>query len=492
MKGRSGERLTTGVAGLDEVLNGGLIPGRAYLVRGGPGSGKTTMGLHFITHGARCGETALFISLEEPERHVRSNAEALGFDLSKVAFLDLSPSADFFAKNQGYDIFSPAEVEREPTTRKITEQVETLRPKRVFLEMMTEFRYLTTDQFQFRKQVLSFLLFLTEHGATVLLSSESSALAPDDDLQFMADGVINLRSNEDQRSVSVTKFRGSEFHSGFHSMRLTDHGMEVFPRLMPSSHRRRFFPEQISSGQPELDSLLGGGIERGTTTIIAGPTGVGKTTLGLQFVLQPARKHERSVVYAFEESVETLLLRSERIGMPLRGLMERGLLSVVQVEPLRYTPDEFAKLVRTEVEERFARTVMIDSVSGYHLSMHGEAANQRQDALINHLHVLSKYLRNMGVAGFFVNEVENISGDFRATQSGISYLTDNILFLRYLEMHSEIHRCIGVLKKRLSSYEHTLREFEISSRGIRVGEVLRDVRNILTGVPELIEPAGFT
>ncbi len=476
------ERLSTGVRGLDEILHGGLIPGRSYVVRGGPGSGKTTMGLHFVTSGLES-ESALFITIEERESDVRKNAAALGFDLDHVEFLDLSPGSEFFTQGQSYDIFSPSEVEREPTTQKIIQEIEWLRPKRVFLEIMTEFRYLSSDPFQFRKQVLSFLRFLTEKGVTVFLSSEGSTIAPDDDLQFMTDGVINLNYDASGRTVCVTKFRGSAFRSGIHSMRLTSHGMEVFPRLLPARFGRKFAHGLICSGVSELDELLHGGLERGTITIITGPTGVGKTSLGVQFMAEAASHGMRSVVYTFEEPREMLLRRAHGMEMELAPLVDRGTLSIVQVEPLRYTPDEFADLVRREVEEKGANLVMVDSVAGYHLSMHGEEVLDHDNKLVSHLHALFKYLRNMGVTGILVNELEHLSGDLRTT-SGISYLTDNIILLRYLERNAEIHRAIGILKKRLGGYDRTLHELEITAEGIKIGRPLVDLRGLLPEMPE--------
>jgi circadian clock protein KaiC len=411
---------------------------------------------------------------------VRRNARALGFDLEHVAFLDLSPSSEFFAEAQTYDIFSPAEVEREPTTQKIVERVESLRPDRVFMDPLTQFRYLSADIFQFRRQVLSFLRFLVDRGSTVMFTSEGSAEAPDDDLQFMSDGVLHLEVSPHGRSICVTKFRGSDFRSGRHSMRLTDRGMEVFPRLLPETHMREFKADTIPSGIPEMDELLGGGIERGTVTIISGPTGVGKTTLGIQFMKEAAGRGERSVSYSFEEEVEILLRRCDSIAVPARQMIERGTLSVTKVEPLQYTPDEFAVCVRRDVEENKTRIVMIDNISGYRLSLRGED-------LVSHLHALCKYLQNMGVVVVLLNEVENITGDFRVTEVGISYLADNIIFLRYLEMSGEMRKAIGVLKKRLSNFEKTLREFEISRYGIKIGKPLTGLRGILRGVPEWSE-----
>jgi circadian clock protein KaiC len=265
-------------------------------------------------------------------------------------------------------------------------------------------------------------------------------------------------------------------------MRLTKNGIRVFPRLVSEAYGRKFTVEAIPSGIPELDELLHGGLERSTITIISGPTGVGKTTLGLQFMKEIAGRGERSVVYTFEEWEETLLRRSASINIPVQNMVERGTLSVVQVEPLSYSPDEFARMVRQDVEENNTKMVMLDSISGYKLSLRG-------DKLVTHLHALCKYLQNNGVAVLLVNEVEYITGDFRATDYGVSYMADNIIFLRYLEMEGELHRAIGVLKKRLTDFEKTLREFEITRYGIKVGKPLSNLRGILSGVPEFINVA---
>ncbi|MDZ7959348.1 MAG: ATPase domain-containing protein [Aulosira sp. DedQUE10] len=476
----SENRLSSGISGLDEVLYGGYVSGRAYLIRGGPGAGKTTLGMHFLTTGATNGEQVLFITLAETVAQLRRTAEVLGFNLEGVTFLDLSPTPEFFAQVQTYDIFSPAEVEREPTTRRIVEQVEALKPQRIFIDSMTQFRYLASDTFQFRKQVLSFLRFLVEQNTTVLFTSESSQEAPDDDLQFMSDGVINLDFSQDERTLCISKFRGSNFQDGEHAIRLTSTGMRLFPRLVPQDYAQEDFnTEVVSSGIPEIDELLHGGIERSTITIISGPSGVGKSTLGLQFMKEAAGRGERSVIYTFEERKETLLHRAEGINIAVGAMQNKGTLSVVQVEPLYYTPDEFANLVRQEVEQQQAQIVMIDSVSGYRLSVRGKD-------LISHLHALCKYLQNMGVAVLLINEIETITGEFRVTEIGISYLADTIIFLRYLEMQGELRRTIGVLKKRMTDFEKTLREFEISRYGIKVGKPLTQMRGVLTGVPEML------
>lgn len=469
------------------MLHGGLVPRRAYLVRGGPGTGKTTLGLHFLLAGVAAGESTLLITLESNEAQLRADAATLGLDLSGIAMLDLSPTREFFAENRSYDIFSPADVERDPTTRQILQAVREGRPARVFVDAITTLRYLSPDAFQFRKQALSFLRFLVESGATVLMSSEPTASVADDDLRFMSDGVLELevsaRHGTLRRTLGVSKLRGSDFEGGRHSMRLTGQGMQVYPRLVPAAHEREFTLEVVSSGLAELDELLGGGIERGTISIFSGPSGVGKTTLGMQFMKEAATRGERSVVYAFEEQADTLLHRCDSIGIPVRSMIGGGTLSVVQVEPLRFSPDEFALLVRHEVEARGTRMLMIDGISGYELTLAG-------DDLVPHLHALGRYLKNMGVTVIFINEVETITGDFRATELGISYLCDNLVFLRYLEIDGKLRKAIGVLKKRLGIFGQTLRELEITASGLRVGAPLSGLRGVLTGMPEWVGPAG--
>ncbi|HSJ10890.1 MAG TPA: ATPase domain-containing protein [Longimicrobiales bacterium] len=478
------DRCPTGVAGLDEILGGGLVPRRAYLVRGGPGTGKTTLGLHFLQAGVARGESALLITLESNEEQLRADASVQGLDLPGVEVLDLSPTRDFFSESQTYDIFSPGDVERDPTTQQIVDAIEAVKPARVFVDAITTLRYLSPDAFQFRKQALSFLRFLVESGATVLMSSEATDTVPDDDLRFMSDGIVDLEVSSThgtlRRTLSVCKLRGSDFEGGRHTLRLTDRGMVVFPTLVPAAHDREFEVVQLPSGVPAMDEMLCGGIERGTITILSGPSGVGKTTLGMQFMKHAASQGERAVVYAFEEHVETLLHRCHNIAIPVRDMIEAGNLSVVQVEPLRFSPAEFALMVRREVEERGTKVVMLDGIAGYRLTLAG-------DDLITQLHSLGRYLKNMGVTVIFINETESITGDFRATDIGVSYLCDNLVFMRYMELNGELRKSIGVLKKRLGDFGRNLREFEITPQGVTVGEPLQGMRGLLTGMPELME-----
>jgi circadian clock protein KaiC len=332
------------------------------------------------------------------------------------------------------------------------------------------------------------LRFLLERNATLLFTSQGSEGAPDDDLQFMSDGVIHLEFSTKGRTLCVTKLRGSNFREGSHSMRLSHRGIEVFPCLLPDAHKQNFVAETIASGIPELDELLHGGLERGTVTIISGPSGVGKTTLGCQFMKEAAGRGERSVIYTFEEEIELILTRCEAINIPARTMTQRGTMSLVKVEPLQLAPDEFANLVRREIEARQTKIVMIDSVSGYKLSLRGED-------LLSQLHRLCKYLANMGVTVILVNEVEVFAGEFQATAAGITYLSDNFLFMRYMERRIqgtvEIRKAIGVLKKRLTDFEKTLREVEITRYGIKVSKPMAGLSAILSATPVWDESAGI-
>lgn len=462
------QRASSGIAGLDEILFGGFIAGRSYLVSGPPGTGKTTLGWHFLVEGAARGEPALFVTFGEAEAELRENARRTGFDTSGIAVLDLSPSSKLFAEMQSYDIFSPAEVEREPITRRIVAEIDATGPRRVFVDSMTSLRYLASDVHEYRRQALSFVRYLVGRGAILLMTSETSAEQPDDDLRFLADGVLEVALGRRTRTIGVTKLRGSDFRSGPHTLRLTDHGAVVFPRLVPETDRARYTPSQIGTGIAELDRVLDGGLERGTVTLITGPTGVGKTTLTMKFVTTAAAAGNRAAVYTFDERGETLMRRCESVGMPVAAQIEAGTLRIMEVESLRYGADEFANLVRRDVVDNKTEIVMIDSVAGYRVAIAGED-------LVERLHALCRYLANAGVTVLLVNELQELV-TAKVSDAGISYLADNILQLRYVEQivdgASRLLRGVGVLKKRLSGFENTIRELTITEEGLSVGRPL--------------------
>jgi circadian clock protein KaiC len=480
----STSRLSTGIGGLDEILHGGFISERNYMLRGPAGSGKTILGFHFLEAGLENDETCLFINLEEDVDDLRANAAALGFETASVEFLDLSPTPEAFTEDDSYNVFEAAEVEQEPLAADIVDTVEAVDPDRVVVDPLTQFRYLTADDYQFRKQVVGFMRYLKGQGATVAFTVQDVRDLPTEDLEFIADGTINLESSPYGRSVTVPKFRGSPTRGGDHTYRITDDGLRVFPSLEPGGAAVDFPSESVSTGIPEVDELLHGGLERGTVSVVSGPSGVGKTTLCTQFVKEAASRGERSVIYLFEENRETFVARSTAVDIPVEEMIERGTLEVREVEALELSPQEFATVVREDVEANDRRIVMVDGIAGYRLTVHGES-----DMVLRRMHALGRYLKDQGVTTIFVDETKNITGEFTATQENISYLADNIVFLRHLELQGELRKAIGVLKKRTSDFERTLREFEITENGITVGEPLTRMRGILSGAPELVERA---
>jgi len=474
------DRISTGISGLDEILQGGFLANRTYLIRGGPGTGKTTLGFHFLCAGASNDERTLFITLTEPENRLRQK----GFDLNQVNFLDLTPAPGLAAEDSSYSVFEPGEVEQEPLLNKIITTINELKPKRVFLDCISQFQYLAHDTFQFRKQILSLTRLIVDQGATLLLSSEVSKLVPDDDIQFLCDGIINLNYNQNRRWLQVVKFRGSDFRYDIHSLRADKSGISVYPKLPFDGSVKEHNYEMISSGIPELDEMLHGGLERSTSTVISGPTGIGKTTLGVQFMKEAAGRGERSAIYTFEEGEGFLLRHCEAVNIPVRAMVERGTLSITKVNPLELSPDELSFKIRHEVEQMETKIVMIDSISGYRISF--EDKEHEGFEMIRHLHALIEYLKGKGVTVLLINEIQNITGDFKISEHGISYLADNVIFLRYLEMRGEMRKALGVLKKRLSNFEKYLCEIEITNFGLKLGAPLNELRGILTGNPEFL------
>lgn len=468
-------RVSTGVPGLDDILYGGFIQARTYLLSGAPGTGKTTLGWHFLTAGVNAGDTCLYVSFSEPEDELRANASGIGLNVDAVQIIDLSPSSDAFTRAEVYDLFSAQDVEREPTTARIIEAIETLKPSRVFVDSMTSLRFLTTDAFQFRRQALSFLRFLAGRMATVLITSESTIDTPDDDLRFLVDGVIEFALEQRTRSLNVLKMRGSPFRNGRHGMRLTAQGVEVFPRLLPEDHTAPVLLEKYSLGIENLDKMVGGGIEKGTITLISGPTGVGKSTLAMTCLAAISATGARTAMYTFDERPETILRRCESIGMDLQPLIDAGVLIIRGIEALRFGSDEFAQLVRADIEANGTSAIAIDSISGYRMTIEG-------DDLVERLHAVGRYLQNIGVTLFLVDELRDLT-EFRASDAGISYLADNAIFLRYIEQREgdgiTLRKGVGVLKKRLSDFDKSLREFAISKNGVSVGNSI-PMRSLFT------------
>jgi circadian clock protein KaiC len=449
------------------------------MVRGRSGTGKTILGYHFLDKGLSNGENVLYITFEEPAVELIENAETLGFDFSEIPILDLSPTGGEFTDEESYSVLKPSEVEGGSTKSAITEAVEKHQPNRVVIDPLSQLRHLAPDEYQFNKTAASLMRFLKDTGATTLFTSQPDAEQADEDLQYLCNGSITISRSDEGRYLKIEKLRGSDFQTGTHAYRIQDgQGIRLFPKLRPENQHHESAFKTVPTNVESLDSLLGGGLERGSITLLSGPSGVGKSTTATTLAKAFTDRNERAALYLFEESVESFTHRSEAIGLPVSEYMESGDMAVKAVEPLTLSADEFADQVRAEVEENDTKFVLIDGTAGYELSLHAEGSDLRKE-----LHSLARYLRNLGVTVVITDEIQDVTGGFRASDSHVSYLADNILFLRYIEVRGDVQKAIGVLKKRFGSFESTLRSFRIDNNGIHIGEPLDDLRGVLTGTP---------
>jgi len=478
------ERMPTGIPGLDEVLMGGLIPRRTYLIVGRTGTGKTVLSLQWLLAGQRLGEQGLYISLAEPVDEIAKNVAGFGWSVEGLAVRELVPTQGSSPVREEYTLFPPQEVETVPIWNAIYQAVEDVRPSRLVIDSTAQLRALSVDEYQYRKQVLTLVKWLNQQGCTTLMIFEPTMAEQETSLTLAVDGVIRLWHEVGPaklvtlRGLQVDKMRGSDFLSGIHAMRITNQGIVVFPHRIELPAASAPASGQIPSGVPELDEMLHGGIEIGTSTIISGPAGVGKTTLAIQFMCQAAQAGLPGIIYSFEESTRFMRERAARIGLPVEALIESGQLRFQGLNPMTLYPDEFLKILREAVEQDGRRAVMLDSTRGYHIAM------EQFGALNVHLYNMLSYLNHHGITTFLVNEVERLTGELVITEIGVSYIVDNVLLLRYAEVDGRLIHVVSCLKKRLGDFEPDIREFRITPAGLQVGHRLEGLRGILTGVPE--------
>ncbi|QPV65110.1 AAA family ATPase [Halosimplex litoreum] len=465
--------------GLDTLLHGGFPPNRTYMVRGRSGTGKTILGYHFLAAGIADGEPVLYVTFEEPAAELIANAETLGFDFSDLPILDLSPTGGEFTDEESYSVLKPSEVEGESTKSAIADAVEEHGPDRVVIDPLSQLRHLSPDEYQFNRTAASLMRYLKDAGATTLFTSQPDAQQADEGLQYLCNGSVTVSRTDEGRFLEIEKLRGTDFRSGTHALRIDDgRGVRVFPKVSPANHHHASAFETVSSNVESLDALLGGGLERGSITLVSGPSGVGKSTTATTLARAFTARNERAALYLFEESAESFTHRSAAVGLSVSEQIESGDMVVEAIEPLTLSADEFADRVRTEVEENDTKFVLIDGTAGYELSLHAEGSDLRKE-----LHALARYLRNIGVTVVITDEIQDVTGGFRASDSHVSYLADNILFLRYIEVRGDVRKAAGVLKKRFGSFESTLRSFRIDRDGIHIGDPLDDLRGVLTGTP---------
>ena len=471
---------STGIEGLDYILLGGFPRNHVYLLQGDPGVGKTTLGLQFLLEGARHGEKALYITLSETHKELQAVARSHQWDMDGVEVYEHLIGEQSLTEDDT-TVFYPAEVELGQTVKALLDSVERVKPQRVVLDSLSEIRLLAQSTLRYRKQILALKQFFATRNITVLMLDDRTAEYNDLQLQSVPHGVIELERftpvyGSARRRLQLVKVRGLNFRDGYHDFNIKTAGIVVYPRLVAADEHQGYEQsETVTSGVQALDAMLGGGLDRGTSTLIMGPAGCGKSALATQYAVGAATRGEKAAMFVFEESLSSLFNRSHSLGMPLREHVDSGGISVRQVDPAQLQPGEFAHLVRKSVDDG-ARVLVIDSLNGF------LNAVPEERFLLLHLHELLSYLGQNGIATILVFAQHGLVGSMHAPVD-VSYLADSVLLLRYFEARGQIRKAVSVVKKRGGLHDTAIRDFSMSHAGLSIGQPLYDFRGVLTGVP---------
>jgi circadian clock protein KaiC len=472
-------RTSTGIPGLDDILGGGLTPQRLYLVEGSPGAGKTTLGLQFLLDGIARGDSGMYITLSETADELVAVGHSHGWDLEALSICELAGDDDLDPDSQ-QSVFHPSEIELGETTRKVMDQVDALRPKRVVFDSLSEMRLLAQNPLRYRRQILALKQFFSARDCTVLLLDDKTSQS-DQHLHSIAHGVISLEQiareyGKERRRVNVIKMRGIRFRGGYHDYTLDTGGIVMYPRLVAAEHVRDFQPMVSSSGSDEFDTLLGGGLVRGTNTLLVGPSGIGKTTLSTRCLLAALERGERAAYYLFDEGLGTFFARSTQLGLDLRPYLASGKLTICHFDPAELSPGEFAQKLREAVEQEASRFIVIDSLNAYLQAMPGE------QFLTLQMHELLSYLNQQGVTTMMVLGQHGLMAEGR-TDVDLSYLSDATVLLRFFEASGMVRRAISVIKSRTTEHAATIHEMQLGAGGVRIGAPLAGFEGVLSGIP---------
>ncbi|HYF18306.1 MAG TPA: ATPase domain-containing protein [Ramlibacter sp.] len=479
-------QVPTGIPGLDHVLRGGLPAGQLYLVEGTSGAGKTTLGLQFLLEGVRRGEQVLWCTLAETESQLVSTAASHGWDLSSISIVNVADAGgDQASLPEGeYSFFSPGDIELTDVIKSIVEVADRLQPRRVVFDPFSDVKLLARDALRYRRQLLQLREHFARMGATVLLIQEQGLESPSDPAgEGVVHGILALYQHapdygRPRRRLRVHKMRGLNFREGFHDISLQRGGLVVFPRLVAGEHAVADVSQEVSSGVPQLDHMLGGGADRGSSLLVMGPSGAGKSTICSQYARASADRGEKVAVYLFDETRRAFLARTDGMQMGVRAAVEAGYVDVVQVNPAEFSPGEFAHTVRRAVEAQGARLVVIDSLNGYLAGM------PEEKHLAMHMHELLTYLSLRNVLTLVTLNQHGLVGDTPSTPVDVSYLADSAVLIRYFEATGAVRRAVSVVKRRWGAHEVLIREMTLGQGGVRVGEPLTSFRGVLTGQPD--------
>jgi circadian clock protein KaiC len=485
----SAEQAATGVLGLDEVLQGGLSRGHIFLLEGEPGAGKTTIALQFLLEGAKAGENSLYITLSETEAELRGGAASHGWTLGpEISVFELIPPENLLDSKQQQSLLYSSDLELGETTQQIFDAVERTKPSRVVLDSLSEIRLLAQSSLRYRRQILAIKHYFARYGATVIMLDDLTAEAADKTVHSVAHGVIRLEElapayGAERRRLRVLKYRGRQYRGGYHDFTITTGGVNVFPRLIAAEHVTQFARTQLSTGIAEFDTLMGGGIETGSSTLILGPAGTGKSLIVMTFVKAAVARGEKVALFIFDEELGLLFDRMKAMGIDLQSERDKGNIFLHQIDAAELSPGEFAHRVRGTVETQKIKTVVIDSLNGY------QAAMPEENSLILHMHELLQYLNRQGASTFMTVAQHGLVGDMQ-TPVDVTYLADSVILLRYFEAMGKVRRALSIIKKRSGFHETTIREFKISDAGLSVGEPLEAFHGVLRGVPNYVGNQG--